>query len=94
MLTSYFWGFERSEGLHSGMGMKKIKVYTLTDEGASPKCIGTMKAEDDESLADLRVRLEEKEVLKFEFQYWDVDEHLDPKPCIDFYFIFLCKRSF
>jgi hypothetical protein len=56
------------------MGMKKIKVYTLTDEGSSPKCIGTMKGEDGESLADLRVRLEEKKVLKFDFQYWDLDE--------------------
>jgi hypothetical protein len=42
------------------MGMKKIKVYTLTDEGASPKCMRTTKGEDRESLADLRVRLEEK----------------------------------
>ena len=46
--------------LQLGMGMKKIKVYTLTDEGASPKCIRTMKREDGESLPDLRVRLEEK----------------------------------
>ena len=54
--------------------MKKIKVYTLIDEGASPKCIGTMKGEDGESLADLRVRLEEMKVLEFKFQYWDADE--------------------
>ena len=56
------------------MGMKKIKVYTRINEGASPKCIRTMKGEDVESLADLRVRLEEKKVLKFEFQYWDLDK--------------------
>jgi hypothetical protein len=47
-------------GLQLVMGMKKIKVYTLTDEGASPKCMRTTKGEDRESLADLRVRLEEK----------------------------------
>ena len=45
-------------GLQFGMGMKKIKVYTLTVEGASPKCIGIMKGEDGESLVDLRVRLD------------------------------------
>jgi hypothetical protein len=53
------------------MRMKKIKVYTLTDEGASSKCIETMKREDRESLVDPRVCLEEKRVLKFEFQYLD-----------------------
>ena len=61
-------------GLQFGMRMKKIKVYTLTDEGTSPKCIGTMKGEDEESLANLKMRLEEKKVLKFEFQYWDPNE--------------------
>ena len=54
--------------------MKKIKVYTLTDEGTAPKCIGTMKGEAGESLADLRLRLEEKKVLNFIFQYWDPQE--------------------
>jgi hypothetical protein len=39
------------------MGMKKIKVYTLIDEGTPPKCIGILKREDKESLVDLRVRL-------------------------------------
>ena len=39
------------------MRMKKIKVYTLIDEGASPKCIRTMKREDKGSLIDQRVRL-------------------------------------
>ena len=48
------------------MRMKKIKVNTLTNEGGSPKCNGTMKGEDGESLADLRVRLEKK---KINFQY-------------------------
>ena len=56
-------------GFQFGMGMKKIKVYTLIDKGASPKWIGTMKGEDGESLVDLRVRLEEKKVLKLKFQY-------------------------
>jgi hypothetical protein len=42
------------------MGMRKIKVYTLIDEGACLKCIGTMKGEDGESLAKLRVHLENK----------------------------------
>ena len=60
--------------LQFGMGMKKIKVYILIDEGTSPKCTRTMKGEDGESLADLRVRLEENDVLKFEFQYQDPDE--------------------
>ena len=50
-----------------GMRLKKIKVSILTDEGASPKCIVTMKGEDGESLADLRVRLKEKKILKFKF---------------------------
>ena len=45
----------------------EIKVYTLSDEWVSPKRIGTMKGEDGESLANLRVRLEESKVLKFEF---------------------------
>lgn len=54
--------------------MKKIKVYTVTHEGAPPKCIGTMKADVGESLADLRVRLEDKKVLNFPFQYWDPQE--------------------
>ena len=30
-----------------------------------------MKGEGRESLIDLKARLEEKKVLKFEFQYWD-----------------------
>lgn len=47
--------------------MKKIKLYTLTDEGASPKCIGTMKGEDGDFLANLGVRLEEKKFVNFEF---------------------------
>ena len=42
--------------------MKKIKVYTLTNETTSPMCIGTMKGEDGESLVDLRMRLEEMKV--------------------------------
>ena len=29
---------------------------------------------DGESLVDLRVRLKENKVLKFEFQCWDLDE--------------------
>ena len=33
-----------------------------------------MKGDNGESLADLRVCLEENKVLKFEFQYWDIDE--------------------
>jgi hypothetical protein len=33
-------------GLQFDMQIKKIKVYTLTNEGSSPKCIGTMKRED------------------------------------------------
>ena len=57
-------------GLQFGMGIKEIKVYTLTNEGTSLKCIGTMKGEDGESLVDLSVRLEDKSVSKFEFQYW------------------------
>ena len=56
-----------NSGIQLGMGMKKIKVYTLTDEGSFPKCIGTMKGEDEESLADLRVCLEEKEILNLNF---------------------------
>ena len=55
------YGLARFElGILFGKGMKKIKVYTLTDEGASSKCIGTMKGEDGESLADLRVHLRKK----------------------------------
>ena len=49
------------------MGMKKIKVSILIDEGAFPKYIVTVKGEDRESLVDLRVRLEEKKNLKSEF---------------------------
>ena len=33
-----------------------------------------MKGEDEESLADLRVHLEEKIFLQFKFQYWDPNE--------------------
>jgi len=47
--------------------MMKIKVYTLAHEDASSKCIGTMKGEAGESLVDLRICLEEKCVLNFEF---------------------------
>lgn len=47
-------------GLHFGMRIKKIKVCTLTNKGASPKYIGTMKREDGESFANLRVHPEEK----------------------------------
>ena len=54
-------------GLQFGMGMKKIKVYSLSDEGAPPKCIGTIKGEDGESLANIKVHLEEFKVLKFGF---------------------------
>jgi hypothetical protein len=42
------------------MRMKNIKVYALTGEGASPKCIRTMKGKDGKSLVGLKVRLEEK----------------------------------
>lgn len=56
------------------MTAKKIKLFILSGEEGAPKCIGTMKAEDGELLADLRVRLEEKKVLKFDYQYWDPDE--------------------
>lgn len=52
----------------------KIRVFTLTNEEATPKCIGTMKAEVGESLADRRLRFEEKQVLNFRFQFWDVQE--------------------
>ena len=51
------------------MGVKKVKVYTVIHEGASSKCIGTMKGEEGESLVDIRIQLEEKKVLPFEFQY-------------------------
>lgn len=54
--------------------MLKIKLYTLTDEDATPKCIGTMKAAMEESLADLRKQFEEKKVLNFTFQFWDAQE--------------------
>lgn len=50
--------------------MKKIKVFTLTHESAPPKCIGTMKSDNGETLAALRVRLEEKKVFNFPYQYW------------------------
>ena len=57
------YGLVRSDlGLQFGIGIKKIKVYLLADGGASPKCIGTMKGEDGESLGDLRVRLEENKI--------------------------------
>ena len=46
-------------GLQFGTRMKKILVHTHSDEGASLKCIGTIKGEDGETLADLRVRLQE-----------------------------------
>ena len=46
--------------------MTKTKVYTFINERLFPKCIGTMKGEDGESLADLRMRLEKMKVLKFE----------------------------
>ena len=51
-------------GLQFDMGMKEIKVYTLIDEGTSPKCIGTMRGEDGKSLANLRLRLEEEKKFK------------------------------
>ena len=79
VIMGYFWGFGYvlqglNLGLEYGMGMKKMKVYTLTDEVAPPKCIETMNGKDGESLADLRVRLEECKFWKFIFQYWDPDE--------------------
>ena len=62
VITSNFGGFGMVlQGLNLGLqfdtGMKKIKVYTFTDEGASPKCIKIMKGDDEESLDDLRVHL-------------------------------------
>lgn len=54
--------------------MIKVKVYTLAHEGAPPKCIGTMKGEFGESLADLKLHLKDKKVLNFWFQYWDPEE--------------------
>lgn len=48
--------------------MIEIKVYTLTCKDAAAKRIGTMKGELEKSLANLRVRLEEKQVLDFQFQ--------------------------
>ena len=56
------------------MRMKKIKVYTLINERESSKCIGIVKGEDRESLAELRMCLEDQKILKFEFQFWDRDE--------------------
>jgi len=52
----------------------KACFLIVTAEEASPKCIGIVKAKDGESLADLQVHLEQKKVLKFNFQYWDRDE--------------------
>ena len=52
----------------------KIKVYTLTHEDLTPKCIGTIKGEAGESLADLRLHFEEKQVLHFPFQFRDVED--------------------
>ena len=43
-------------------------------EEATPKCIGTMKSESGESLVDLRMRFEEKHILNFPFQFWNVKE--------------------
>jgi len=40
--------------------MMKIKVFTLANKTATLKCIGSMKGEAGESLADLQVCLEEK----------------------------------
>ena len=40
-------------------------------ESSPPKYIGTMKSDDGETLAELRVQLEEKKILNFPFQYWD-----------------------
>ena len=49
--------------------MIKIKVYTLAYEDLSPKCIGTVKGETGEFLANLRLRFEQKQVLNFQFQF-------------------------
>ena len=43
-----------SLGSQFGMRTKNIKVYTLTDERAPPKCIKIMKGEDGKSLANLK----------------------------------------
>ena len=45
MIMNYFWVLGMSLqgldlGIQFGMGSKKIKVYTFTIEGTSPKCIG------------------------------------------------------
>ena len=55
-----FWGMVLqclNLGSQFRMGIKKIKVHTLTNEGTSPKCIGTMRGgrRNGESLADLRL---------------------------------------
>ena len=49
--------------------MIKIKVYTLAHEDSPPKCIGTVKGEAGESLANLKLRFEQKKVLNFQFQF-------------------------
>jgi hypothetical protein len=36
------------------MEIKKIEVYIIIDEGASPKYIKTMKGDDGESLDDIK----------------------------------------
>ena len=47
-----------ARGVQLNNGVTSPWVYTLIDEGKSPKCIGPMKGEDGESLADLRMCLE------------------------------------
>jgi hypothetical protein len=52
----------------------KIFIYSLSAEGTVPIRIGSMIATEVESYADLRVRLEQFQVVPWSFQFWDLEE--------------------
>lgn len=53
---------------------KKIKIWSSNTEGTTPKKVSPMNVKGEESLADLRIRLESKEVVPWSFHFWDLDE--------------------
>lgn len=73
------WVFRGSGLVHFRLGfafytMGRVKLWTLSDEGAPPTLFGPLRVGDVESFAQLRGTLEAEQVLEFSFDFWDVED--------------------
>ena len=52
----------------------KVKLFSLEHEWSSPEKIGPIIAKEGESYANLRIRLEDADVVDWPFLFWDVED--------------------